>query len=203
MKGLPDTHSMRIPFRPGHTGSLCAVQRGGGKHSTQGEMGERGGGTRQGLNASHVKLMRTNLQKLEACFPFSSSLMLLLCFPLADLFLWLFFVCRCCFCCCFPLKICPSPRSELQLGANGENKTGLCVRNRNVLFCSCQTLTGRGNKSSLLTVDSKLYMSQLHTDCVDLFSVQTALQPSTVRRIPPFVWEIWLLQQASCHLVRD
>lgn len=30
MKGLPDTHSMRIPFRPGHTGSLCAAQRGGG-----------------------------------------------------------------------------------------------------------------------------------------------------------------------------
>lgn len=29
MKGLPDTHSMHIPFRPGHTGSLCAAQRRG------------------------------------------------------------------------------------------------------------------------------------------------------------------------------
>lgn len=84
MKGLPDTHSMHIPFRPGHTGSLCAAQRrgwgrgrggdrgkgrGGRALSTEGERREWGGV----VNASHVKLMRTNLQKLESYFPFSSS----------------------------------------------------------------------------------------------------------------------------------
>lgn len=45
----------------------------GGERSAQREKEgneERSGG---GLNASHVKLMRTNLQKLESYFPFTNS----------------------------------------------------------------------------------------------------------------------------------
>lgn len=63
-------------------------RREGGREGAQyrerkGRVGEerrmrRGGG--EGLNASHVKLMRTNLQKLESCFPFTNSLLLLFCF---------------------------------------------------------------------------------------------------------------------------
>lgn len=46
----------------------------GGERSAQREKEgneERSGGG--GLNASHVKLMRTNLQKLESYFPFTNS----------------------------------------------------------------------------------------------------------------------------------
>lgn len=85
MKGLPDTHSMHIPFRPGHTGSLCAAQRGGGGGGAGWEVAEEGregacsvrgaggvreggGEAREGLNASHVKLMRTNLQRWNLVF---------------------------------------------------------------------------------------------------------------------------------------
>lgn len=54
-------------------------RKGGGRAlSTEGEKGEWGGE----LNASHVKLMRTNLQKLESCFPFTNSVVILL-FPLS------------------------------------------------------------------------------------------------------------------------
>lgn len=61
---------------------------GSGRGRVGGSRGRKGGGgglreeegkAREGLNASHVKLMRTNLQKMESCFPFTNSLLLFFC----------------------------------------------------------------------------------------------------------------------------
>ena len=54
-------------------------REGGCALSTEGERGREEGGN-GGLNASHVKLMRTNLQKMESCFSFCNSSLLLFCF---------------------------------------------------------------------------------------------------------------------------
>lgn len=94
---MPDEKSPRHPLHAHtiqartHRKSMCWAERGGEggrqggkwwrKVGREGERGEwKGRGTREGLNASHVKLMRTNLQKLEFCFPFTNSLLLVLCF---------------------------------------------------------------------------------------------------------------------------
>lgn len=85
--------------------------KGEGVRSVQREKGEAGG---EGLNASHVKLMRTNLQKLESCFPspalYCSAFVSFLALHAINLNL---------------------PMQELRHGADGKNKMHLCaLRNR-------------------------------------------------------------------------
>lgn len=97
---MPDERPPRHPLHAHtiqartHRKSMCCAERrsGGGSGGGKGEGGrsvqrEKGGmkrggegGAREGLNASHVKLMRTNLQKPESCFPFTSSLLFCFCF---------------------------------------------------------------------------------------------------------------------------
>lgn len=66
--------------RVGSGGGKGEGEEGGGSALSTEGVGGGGGEAREGLNASHVKLMRTNLQKLESCFPLTSSLLVSFCF---------------------------------------------------------------------------------------------------------------------------